>query len=427
MRFALAVALAVVLAACATTPRESSAPAAATAASTASRQILVTVRQSMNLAAGLVGSPNERYLQRRYGPAPTVDRILSQIARDHGLRRVDGWAIQSLGVYCEVLSVPSDRDVDAVIAAIAADPRVDIVQRMNTFETQAATRYDDPYLGLQSAATELDVEEAHQFATGRGVSIAIIDSGIDANHPDLRGRVRIARNLVSEHPLARDGEVHGTAVAGIIASAVNNNEGIIGVAPDVSIAALRACWAIANDSLAAQCSSFSLARALEVAIDLKPNVVNLSLAGPDDPLLGQLLDEMIARGIIVVAAQPERGQNGHEFPSSHPGVLAAHSAAQVLDSASPYVIGAPATDVLTTTPGAQYAFLSGNSLAAANTSGVVALLVERDPHLNVARIAEVLTDTTTHEDGRASINACRALERLTDTTFCAGAAKLVRF
>jgi subtilisin family serine protease len=162
-------------------------------------------------------------------------------------------------------------------------------------------------------------------------------------------------------------------------------------------------------------------------MDLKPNVVNLSLAGPEDPLLGQLLDEMIARGIIVVAAQPEHGENGHGFPSSHPHVLAAHSAADVLDTASPYVLGAPSTDVLTTTPGAQYAFLSGNSLAAANTSGVVALLMERDPHIDVARIAEVLTDTTTHADGRASINACRALERLTDTTFCARDAKLARF
>jgi len=223
MRLALATALAVLLAACATTtPRDREAPVAASASATANRQILVTVRQSTELAAGLTGAPNARYLQRRYGPAPTVDRILSQIAHDHGLRRVDGWEIRSLGVYCEVLVVPSDRDVDAVIKAIAADPRVDIVQRMNVFETQS-TRYDDPYLGLQSAAAELDVEEAHQFATGRGVSVAIIDSGIDANHPDLRGRVRISRNLVSEHPLSRDGEVHGTAVAGIIASAVNNN------------------------------------------------------------------------------------------------------------------------------------------------------------------------------------------------------------
>jgi subtilisin family serine protease len=428
MRLALAAALAVLLAACATTPRDREAPAtaAASATATASRQILVTVRQSTDLAAGLTGAPNARYLQRRYGPAPTVDRILSQIARDHGLRRVDGWEIQSLGVYCEVLVVPSDRDVDAVIKAIAADPRVDIVQRMNVFETQS-THYDDPYIGLQSAATELDVEEAHQFATGRGVSVAIIDSGIDANHPDLRGRVRISRNLVSEHPLARDGEVHGTAVAGIIASAVNNKLGIIGVAPDVSIAALRACWAVANDSLAAVCSSFSLARALETALALKPNVINLSLAGPADPLLSKLLDVVISRGIVVVTAQPERATPAVSFPSSHAQVFAAHSSIEAGSSDSPYVVGAPGDEVLTTTPGAHYAFLTGNSFAAAHATGVVALLMERDPELDAERIAAILTASTTHSIGRASINACRALTRVGVTAACTGGGARANF
>jgi hypothetical protein len=427
MRLALAAALAVALAACATTPRGHEAPAtAASANATANRQILVTVRQSVDLATGLTGAPNARYLQRRYGPAPTVDRILSQIARDHGLHRVDGWEIQSLGVYCEVLAVPSDRDVDAVIAAITADPRVDIVQRMNMFETQT-TRYDDPYVGLQSAAAELDVEEAHQFATGRGVSIAIIDSAIDANHPDLRGRVRIARNLVSEHPLARDGEVHGTAVAGIIASAVNNNIGIIGVAPDVSIAALRACWAVATDSVAAQCSSFSLARALETALALKPNVINLSLAGPADPLLSKLLDVVISRGIVVVTAQPERSAPAVSFPSSHAQVFAAHSSIEAGSSDSPYVIAAPADEILTTTPGAHYAFLTGNSLAAAHATGVVALLMEREPDLDAERIAAILTASTTHSIGRASINACRALTRVGVSAACTGGGAAASF
>ena len=427
MRLALAAALAVLLAACATTPRERGAGAASvTKTATANRQILVTVRQSTDLAAGLTGAPNARYLQRRYGPAPTVDRVLSQIARDHGLHRVDGWEIQSLGVYCEVLAVPIDRDVDAVIASIAADPRVDIVQRMNMFETQS-TRYDDPYIGLQSAAVELDVEEAHQFATGRGVSIAIIDSAIDTNHPDLRGRVRISRNLVSEHPLARDGEVHGTAVAGIIASAVNNNVGIIGVAPDVSIAALRACWAVASDSVAAQCSSFSLARALETALALKPNVINLSLAGPADPLLSKLLDVVISRGIVVVTAQPDTAAAALAFPSSHPQVFAAHSSSEAGSSDSPYVVGAPADEILTTTPGARYAFLTGNSLAAAHATGVVALLMERDHDLNAERIAAILTASTTHSIGRASINACRALTRVGVSAACTGGATTASF
>ena len=199
----------------------------------------MTVRQPATLAAGLTGAPNQRYLQRRYGPSPSVDHVLTQLAREHDLRRVEGWPIQSLDVYCEVLTVPEGRDVADVLATLNRDPRVDLAQRMNLFNTQAA-KYDDPYLELQSAASAMEVERAHELATGRGVSVAIIDSAVDADHPDLRGRVHsraiswpTIRSLATARSMARP-------IAGIIASAVNNREGIIGVAPDVSIAALRA-------------------------------------------------------------------------------------------------------------------------------------------------------------------------------------------
>src|SRR5688572_13933428 len=419
MRLALLLVLAASLAACATETavRTAAMGGATESEAAAARQILVTVRQPATLAAGLTGAPNQRYLQRRYGPSPSVDHVLTQLAHEHGLRRVEGWPIQSLDVYCEVLTVPEERDVGEVLAALKRDPRVDLAQRMNLFNTQAA-KYDDPYVELQSAATTMEVESAHQLATGRGVSIAIIDSAVDANHPDLRGRVRLARNLVTDHPLARSGEIHGTAIAGIIASAVNNREGIIGVAPDVSIAALRACWAIVDDGLAAQCSSFSLARALEVALGLRPNVINLSLAGPDDPLLSRLLDRAIERGIVVVTAHPASSSSSVAFPSSHPRVLTAHSSHVPVNSDSPYTLAAPANEVLTTTPGAGYAFLTGNSLAAAHATGVVALLMEREPDLDAERIAAILTATTTYSAGSASINACRALERVAGTASC---------
>jgi len=265
---AVLVAVATVLLASCATPR-TVPPSPSAAADEAAQQILVTVRQPATLAAGLTGAPNQRYLQRRYGPSPSVDRLLTQLAHEHDLRRVEGWPIQSLDVYCEVLAIPSGRDAAEVIATLNADPRVDLAQRMNLFNTQTA-KYDDPYVELQSAAATLEVERAHELATGRGVSIAIIDSAVDGDHPDLRGRVQLARNLVTDRPLARGGEVHGTAIAGIIASAVNNSEGIIGVAPVVSIAALRACWAVGDGGVAAQCSSLALARAIYVALGLLP-------------------------------------------------------------------------------------------------------------------------------------------------------------
>ena len=439
MRLALVATLTALLFACTQSSpvRPTTAPAPASGSSTRStaaeiettgtaRQILVTVRQAATVAAGLTGAPNQRYLQRRYGPSPSVDRVLTQLAHEHDLRRVEGWPIQSLDVYCEVLTVPDGRDVAEVLAALKRDPRVDLAQRMNLFSTQAA-RYDDPYLELQSAATTMDVAGAHELATGRGVSIAIIDSGIDGDHPDLRGRVRLARNLVTDHPIARNGEVHGTAVAGIIASAVNNREGIIGVAPDVSIAALRACWAVGEDGVAAQCTSFSLARALELALGLQPNVINLSLAGPDDPLLSRLLDRVIERGIVVVTAHPASAESSLAFPSSHPRVFTAHSSLVAVNSDSPYTLAAPADEVLTTTPGASYAFLTGNSLAAAHTTGVIALLMERQPDLDSERIAAILTATTTYSAGSASINACRAVARVAGTASCLGAQSQTRF
>jgi subtilisin family serine protease len=415
VRRALVAVTATLLAACASSRVEQSPTAAA---ETASRQILVTVRQPANLAAGLTGAPSQRYLQRRYGPSPSVDRVLTQLAHEHGLERVEGWAIQSLDVYCEVLGVDAGRDVAEVVEALNRDPRVDLAQRMHLFNTQAA-KYDDPYLDLQSAATALEVERAHELATGRGVSIAIIDSAVDGDHPDLRGRVRLARNLVTERPLARRGEIHGTAIAGIIASAVNNHEGIIGVAPDVRLAALRACWAVDAEGVAAQCSSFSLARALELALALEPNVINMSLAGPEDPLLSRLLDRVIERGIVVVTAHPATSESSEAFPSSRPGVLTAHSSLVPVNSPSPYLLAAPAYEVLTTTPGAAYAFLSGNSLAAAHTTGVVALLMERQPDIDAERIAAILTATTTYSGGSASINACRAVARLAGAASCA--------
>jgi subtilisin family serine protease len=100
-------------------------------------------------------------------------------------------------------------------------------------------------------------------------------------------------------------------------------------------------------------------------------------------------------------------------------VLTAHSSITRVNSASPYTLAAPATEVLTTTPGSSYAFLTGNSLAAAHTTGVVALLKERQPDLDAERIAAILTATTSYAPGTASINACRAVARIAGTEPCA--------
>lgn len=400
-----------------------SAPDARRATAPGPGRILLTVPDRRSAGLPLTGAPEGRYLRRRpYGPTPAVDRILDALAREHGLRRIEGWPIRSLEVYCEVFEVGDASKVDAVLAELEADTRVQLAQRMNTFETLTG-RADDKYSDLQPAALQLDLPDAHRVATGKGVLVAVIDSAVDTKHPDLAGRVRIERDFVDGRSPPKHGEVHGTAVAGVIGSDMNNEEGIVGVAPNVDIAALRACWPVDERSSEARCSSFSLAQALEVAIEIHAEVVNLSLTGPRDPLLEQLLDEALRQGAVIVAAAPGPGRSDDSFPASHSRVIVARASRAAQEDGSPYLLPAPADEILTTVPDRGYAFLSGTSLAAAHVTGVVALLMERAPALGVDDVAALLRSTTVRSHGGASVNACLALEKVVAGRFCSGASR----
>jgi subtilisin family serine protease len=370
----------------------------------AAQQLLITTRQNAGASSALLGDPNSFYLSRRdYGPTPSVDRLLDDIAYDYGLKRIEGWLIAAVGVYCEVYELKSGASIEEAIRRISADPRVESVQAMNIFETQGV-HYDDPYASMQPAIAALEIDSAHERATGRGVTVAVIDSSVDERHPEFRGRVHLRRDLVDARA-SRTPEVHGTAIAGIIASTANNSEGIVGVAPDVEIASLRACWTVDSNSGRANCSSFSLAQALQAAILADADIINLSLAGPYDPLLGQLIDVAIDRGTIVVAAMPDSPDSLDAFPASHPKVIAAQSSGSPAAGSGLNLVRAPGAEVLSTTPNASYGFFSGNSMSAAYVAGVTALLVEREPGIRSDEVLKRLVET----GGKDSINACRAV------------------
>ena len=382
-------------------------------------QILITLRQELPSAGlSLVESTGPIGGQPgRASGAPQPDTDLDRIARDHGIRRVRGWALRSIGSYCEVFEIPDDKNADEIIAALAREPRVEIAQYVNEFTTQIST-YNDPYADLQTSVDTLAVNAAHQLATGQGVKIAVIDSQVDARHPDLRGRIHFARDLVERGSLGAP-EVHGTAIAGIIASAANNTEGIVGIAPEAEIAALRACRSTTENGSPATCSSLSLAEALDVAISIDSRIINLSLSGPSDVLVARLLDNALDRGIVVITAGPDGSRSSSEFPSAHPGVITAlRPGSEAGLAADRNAVTAPAHEVLTTTPEAGYAFFSGTSIAAAHVTGVVALLLERSPTLDVSTLVEILQTTSRATAAGQSINACHALSAIVADDVC---------
>jgi hypothetical protein len=329
-------------------------------------------------------------------------RIADRIAQAHGLILVDSWPIPSLGVDCFVMAAPGDEPLDRIAAGLAKDPNVAGAQPMHLYQGQGEAAapepsHNDPLYRTQPAAKAWRLAELHGVSTGRGVKVAVIDSLVDASHPDLMGQVAVSQNFAPEH--GGSPEQHGTGVAGVIAGLADNHIGIAGVAPHARVLALRACWEQTGQG-ATLCDTLSLAKALQFAIDAKAQVINLSLSGPSDLILGKLIDVAMARGAVVVGAMDPNTADGG-FPASHAGVVAV---AQEGAAAPAGAITAPGQDVPTTEPGGRYAMVSGSSYAAAHVSGLVALLRERGR----GRGAAILV---TFKPGGGPIDTCATLKR----------------
>jgi subtilisin family serine protease len=340
-------------------------------------------------------------------------RVAEGLATKFKLRIVDDWPMPSLGVDCFVMEASEDAAMRQLVEEIALDRQVAWVQSMNLYHLLS---HNDPLFPLQPTAKAWHLAEIHQLATGRNVRVAEIDSGVELDHPDLRGRVAIARNFVDGTDTV--GETHGTAVAGIIAARADNGVGIVGVAPQAALMALRACWQTPADGDIAVCSSFTLAKALQFALDQDAKVVNLSLGGPRDRLLGQLLDVAMSRGMVIVAAADSRFSEGG-FPASVPGVLAV--AADDAHDLPSDILLAPGRDIPTTLPGQRWGLVSGSSFAAAQMAGLVALLLELAPDQKPQQIRETLAASETtlaSREHRSIVDACAAIAKTLGACAC---------
>jgi subtilisin family serine protease len=333
-------------------------------------------------------------------------RVAASLASRHGLMLVTSWPMPVLGLDCYVMSVPLSDHADDMAAALASDPRVVWAQPMNVFR---ALGHDDPLFTLQPAAREWHLGELHATATGRGVRVAVIDSAVQLDHPDLVGQTALSADLLGGD--GARGERHGTAVAGIIAARADNHIGIAGVAPDARLLALRAC----REATPAEttCTTFSLALALHEAIDRGAQIVNLSLGGPQDRLIRQLVETAIGRGVAVVAAADRSLPRGG-FPAGLAGVVAV-----VDETSGPTpngMVAAPGSDVPATVPVSRWAMVSGASFAAAHVSGLLALMLEAQAHSQQARASFGLAPVT-RADG--TIDACASLLRVDAACTCA--------
>jgi len=381
-------------------------------------RILVTFADPgmSNAARAGPAGPGYRRRSSNYLASVGVKRKANRIANEFDLETLDEWPIISLKVHCLVFGVAKEVQVEDLLGRLRQRPEVESAQLLNEFEvTGTSADKGDPYLNLQHNLTTLELVQAHTWSLGDGTNVTIIDTGADLQHPELKSQIASHQDFVNEGDSDFSADAHGTAVAGVIGAAANNGVGLIGVAPSARLSVLKACWHRQDDSPAI-CNSFTLAKALSYAIDSGTDIINLSLGGPTDALLGRLLRLAIDRGIIVVAAAPSQTAAG--FPAGVSGVIVVGTddQSESRKHARRYSINAPGKDILVPVPHGGYDYASGSSLSAAHVSGVVALLVARRPELTNEQINTLLMSSrpAVHE----SVNACRALAALLQESGC---------
>ncbi len=315
-------------------------------------------------------------------PAPTLDAI----ATSHAMTRLESFTLRLTGRTLHRWRITGGGSVTDMIHEFSGDRRIAGAQAifLSKLSETAGQMNAEQY-----APQKLGLPEAHRLATGNKVVVAVIDSEVDAAHPDLAGAVTANFNASDkDKPHA-----HGTGMAGAIAA----RRTILGTAPRVELLTVNAFSTKASE---AEGTTFNILKGLDWAAERGARIINMSFAGPPDPRLKDALQKAYKKGIVLVAAAGNAGPSSPPlFPGADPSVIAV-TATDVDDAlfsganrGNHIAVAAPGVDVLVPAPEGAYQFTTGTSVAAAEVSGVVALMLERNPSLTPSDVRRILMAT----------------------------------
>jgi hypothetical protein len=332
------------------------------------------------------------------------EELVNHLKERFSLTLSDEFPVKALNF--RVVIFETKEDIFPVIDALAKDSRVTMVQPNYIFRTMA-----DPKRRVQYANDLMKIDRIHEFLKGSGITIAVLDTGVDEKHQELTGRVSAAHNLVRGEQYVA--EIHGTAVAGVIAAGVNG-VGIEGVAPGSNILALRACRQVSTDNPLGECYSDSIAKALDKAIEQKSHIVNMSFgAVKHDDLISKLLEKGAEQGIFFVApAGNYSNERSLRFPASHPSVISVGGFDEQMrpfpnaELSAKTIVSAPAVNILTTVPANKYNFMRGTSMSSAHISGILAVALEKDKSITKAKLPVFRGDICTWEEELLKLSLC---------------------
>ena len=344
------------------------------------------------------GAPRRGAAQAAANLRYITDQIIAEVdtaqaddlARRHRLSRVASQELPFIDSAVSLFRITDRRSVENVRSELAADASVRSVQMNFRYVLQDQKSVPSEGDPAQYALAKLRLPEAHALSRGSNVTVAVIDSGIDVTHPELKDAIAESFDALG----AKEGpHVHGTGIAGAIVSHAR----LLGSAPKARILAIRAFGAAANG---AESTSFVILKSLDFAASHGAQIVNMSFAGPKDPLVERGIAAAATRGMVLVAASGNAGPKSPPlYPAANPNVIAV-SATDAHDRLFPasnrgshIALAAPGVDIFLPAPGGKYQMTSGTSFSAAYVSGLAALMMERNPRLAPAEARAILTRT----------------------------------
>jgi hypothetical protein len=332
----------------------------------------------------------------QWGLDITPQRI-DEIAREHDLTVLAVHRSALTGGTLVQFRINGNRQTAAVVRAMEAErivsqPNYIYILGQAAPETAAANSTTDD--AQHYVANKLRLAEVHKIATGRDVMVAVIDSEIDTAHPELAKGIAEKFDAVGQ---PSPPHTHGTGMAGAIVAQAR----LMGVAPGARALAVHA-FSTGAQQQSPQATTRHIVAGMEWAMSKGARIINMSFAGPYDPMLALALKNAHAKGAILIAAVGNQGPKSPPlYPAADPHVIGVTA---IDENDKPYkgsnigaqvAVAAPGVDVMVPAPAESYQITTGTSVAAAHVSGVAALLLERHPNADAQLILEVLTASAT--------------------------------
>lgn len=309
------------------------------------------------------------------------DAAMARLLREHG-----GGVGRRVGrSNLHVVDLPAGQE-QAAVERLARHPHVKFAELDRWVAPNLAV--NDPYLGSQWHLPKIGAATAWDAATGAGITIAILDTGVDGAHPDLAGRMVAGWNIADNNANTADVYGHGTKVAGAAAASLNNGLGVSGVAGGARIMPIRISGTDGRASLSA------MAQGLTWAADHGARVANISYLSADSAAVNSAASYMKSKGGLVLTSAGNYGTDEGIAATTSMIPVSATDGSDNKTSWSSYgsyvALSAPGQGIYTTVNGGAYGSVSGTSFSSPISAGVVALMMSANPSLSSSAIERLL-------------------------------------